>query len=212
MKKPKAVLFDLDGTLRDTRESIYQAYEETLEVHTGRRPTREELKPHIHHHSAVHHALTPHIDYEYWLTTYREKLGDGFTDAPFYSGTEELLEKLRREGYALAVVTSADFDRTKDYLRYRGLDGYFAVVAAVRDGIRPKPEPDLIYDALTQLGLKPTEAVMIGDMVTDVQAAHTAGVPCIAVTHGFSSQSELEAAGADAVVSMLSEIPSLLSA
>lgn len=211
MPKLKAVLFDLDGTLRDTTEIVYVAIEETLVHHEVPKPTREELYPHIHHHSIVHSVFSPHIDYEPWLAVYRQKLGLSWMDAPFHDGTEELLAALQDEGYQLAIVTSAEYDRTREYLRYRGLDGYFSAVAAVREGVRPKPEPDLIHDALTQLGCEAQEAIMIGDMMADVEAAHAAGVKCVGISHGFSTRKDLKRAGADYVVDSLAEIKLLLS-
>ncbi len=211
MSELKAVLFDLDGTLRDTKEIIYTALEETLAIHNGQKPTREELAPHLHHHSAVHQALSLHIDYEPWLVTYREKLGDSWMDAPFYAGTEQLLAELKAAGYRLAIVTSAEYDRTKEYLRYRELDGYFDAVAAMREGVKPKPEPDLIHDALAQLGCKAGEAVMVGDMTTDVEAARAAKLRCVGITHGFASRTELEQVGAAYVIDALKELPGILS-
>lgn len=212
MSKLKAVLFDLDGTLRDTTEIVYVAIEETLEHHDVPKPTREELYPHIHHHSIVHSVFSPHIDYEPWLAVYREKLGLGWMDAPFHDGTEKLLAELQSEGYQLAIVTSAEYDRTKEYLRYRGIDGYFSAVAAVREGVRPKPEPDLIHDALDQLGYQAHQAIMVGDMMADVEAAHAAGVKCVGITHGFSTRKDLKKAGADYMIDYLSEVPLVLAA
>jgi len=55
----KAILFDLDGTLRDTMEVVYRAMEQTVTLHNGKSATREDKKPHVHHHSAVHAALSP---------------------------------------------------------------------------------------------------------------------------------------------------------
>lgn len=206
MTKFKAVLFDLDGTLRDTQSIIYASVAQTLEAYGTPKPSPEELAPHIHHHSAVHRAFSAHIAYDEWLKTYRAQLGDTWKDAPLYANAENILQKLQDAGYRVGVVTSAEYGRTVDYLAYRNLGGYFSVVAAVREGIRPKPEADIVEDALAQLGSKPNEVIMVGDMITDVQAAHAAGVQCIGVSHGFASKAELIEAGADDTIDSLIEL------
>jgi phosphoglycolate phosphatase len=206
MNKTKAVLLDLDGTLRDTVGVITKAYEHAVETHNGRKPTWEELAPFIHHHSAVHRGLSSHVEYDLWLTTYREKLGEDWMNAPLYDNCEAVLESIRAAGYSMAVVTSAEYDRTIEYLRHRGLDGYFQAVAGMRGGMRPKPDPSLVLEALSLLNCRPEEAVMVGDMVVDIAAAHAAGVRCIAITHGFTTREELERAGADILADSLLEV------
>lgn len=206
MSKTKAVLFDLDGTLRDTVGVITKAYEHAVETHNGRKPTWEELAPFIHHHSAVHKGLSSHVEYDLWLTTYREKLGEDWMNAPLYDNCEGVLKSIHTAGYAMAVVTSAEYDRTVEYLQHRRLEGYFQAIAAMRDGMYPKPDPSLVLEALSLLDCRPEDAVMVGDMVVDIAAAHAAGVRCIAVTHGFTTRAELERAGADMVVDSLLEV------
>lgn len=204
----KAILFDLDGTLRDTKDIIVEAYQHAVEVHTGQRPSLAELQPYIHHHTEVHKGLSAHIDYDLWLETYRSRLSTAWMDAPFFEHAEAVLQELSMAGYRLAVVTSAEYERTIEYLSYRGIDQYFEVVVAMREGFRPKPAPDMMLEALRQLDCAPEETVAIGDMITDVQAAHAARIKCIGITHGFASREELKGAGADEIIDSLASFPS----
>ena len=208
MAKINAILFDLDGTLRDTKDIIVEAYQHAVEVHNGQRPSLDELQPYIHHHTEVHKGLSAHIDYDLWLETYRSHLSTAWMDAPFFEHAEAVLQELAMVGYRLAVVTSAEYERTIEYLSYRGIDQYFEVVVAMRDGFRPKPAPDMMLEALRQLDCAPEETIAIGDMITDVQAAHAAGIKCIGITHGFASREELKGAGADEIVDSLASFPS----
>ncbi len=210
MAKYRAVLFDLDGTLRDTKEAIYQAIEQTLAVHNETMVTREEIKPHIHHHSAVYAALSPQAEYGKWLETYRGYLGSTWMDSPFFTDAEAVLEQLSMAGYRLAVVTSAEYERTIEYLSYRSIDQFFEVVVAMREGLRPKPAPDMMQEALRQLDCTPEEAITIGDMITDAQSAQAAGTTFVGITHGFASREELLEAGADYLIDSLAEFPIFL--
>lgn len=210
MTKIKAILFDLDGTLRDTKDIIVEAYMHAVQVHNGTRPTLQELQPYIHHHTEVHKGLSSHIDYDKWLETYRDRLSNQWMDAPFFMHTESILQELHMAGYRLAVVTSAEYERTLEYLSYRNIDQHFEVVVAMREGFRPKPAPDMMLNALSQLKCTAAEAVTIGDMLTDVQAAQAAGIPFVGITHGFAERTELEQAGADYVIDSLAEFPPIV--
>jgi HAD superfamily hydrolase (TIGR01509 family) len=205
----KTVLFDLDGTLRDTKDIIVDAYMHAVEVHTGKRPTLDELQPYIHHHSEVHKGLSAHVEYDDWLKTYRGRLDGAWMDAPFFAHAESVLEQLVMAGYRLAVVTSAEYERTIEYLSYRNIDQFFEVVVAMRGGFRPKPAPDLMEEALRQLRCQPEEAIAIGDMITDAQAAQAAGITFVGITHGFATREELAAAGADYLIDSLADLASV---
>ncbi len=211
MGKIKAILFDLDGTLRDTKDIIVEGYMHAVQVHNGRRPTLDEIQPYIHHHTEVHGGLSAHIEYDAWLKTYRDKIEGAWMDAPFFADTESVLEQLSMAGYRLAVVTSAEYERTLEYLSYRNIDQFFEVVVAMRDGFRPKPAPDMMLEAMKQLGCTADETITIGDMITDAQAAQAAGIPFVGITHGFATREELVAAGADFLIDSLAEFPELLS-
>lgn len=211
MGKIKAILFDLDGTLRDTKDIIVEGYMHAVEVHNGRRPTLDELQPYIHHHTEVHKGLSAHIEYDEWLKTYRGKIEGAWMDAPFFAHAESVLEQLVMAGYRLAVVTSAEYQRTLEYLSYRNIDQFFEVVVAMREGFRPKPAPDMMIEAMKQLGCTADETITIGDMITDAQAAQAAGIPFVGITHGFATRDELVAAGADYLIDSLAEFLTILA-
>lgn len=83
--------------------------------------------------------------------------------------------------------------------------GQFEVVTS--DDVKAtKPHPEGIEKVLKKLGVKPDEAVMVGDLPADVIAGKKAGVLTIGISHGFGTQKELEAAGADKVVGSLAEL------
>ncbi|WP_213190897.1 HAD family hydrolase, partial [Escherichia coli] len=71
MSKLKAILFDYDGTLRDTRSLIYASFDFAFDAHDKPVPTKDELAPYIHHHSFVHEALMPEVPYEDFEREYR---------------------------------------------------------------------------------------------------------------------------------------------
>ncbi len=206
--KISAVLLDLDGTLRDTRDAIYGALQHAIKVHTGQDVSRVDIKPHVHHHTAVHQEFASGVSEDQFTETYMNKVYDDLAHASLYEGVEQLLSTLQAGNYQLAIVTSATQDKTEDFLVQRGLADYFQVVVGMTADRRPKPAPDLLETALSKLRQQPASAIMVGDMVVDIQAAHAVGIPCIAVTHGFGSRDELR--DADYLIDSLSELPALL--
>lgn len=210
MSKVSTIFFDLDGTLRDTEDVVYDAMQHAVETHVGKRPTREELRPHIHHHTVVHKELVHGVPVDDFVNTYRGKLYQNWDNVTLFEAAMETVQTLSEKGYVLAVVTSANQQGSHDFVQKWGLDEYFDVISGLTETMQPKPAPDLILNALSLTGCKPEAAVMIGDLPADVMAAHAAGVRCIGITHGFGSRETLEAAGADFIVDSLAEIPPVI--
>lgn len=207
---PRAILFDLDGTLRDSRKVVYDAVLYALQVHGAGQLTEKDIDPYMHHHTAVHQQFLPAVDLPTFEDTYRSRLHDNWAGVEFFPQAIETVRSLRAQGYKVAIVTSATQSGTEEFLSARGLAALFDSVSGVRDGIRPKPAPDLISDALRKLGLQPEDAIMVGDMAADVAAATAAGLKCICVSYGFNDVAELKKAGAVHIIDSLAELPNLL--
>ena len=206
MTKLKAILFDLDGTLRDTQEVVYGAVLHALKVHGAGELTKEDIGPYMHHHTAVYQKFLSHIDLEVFEKTYRGKLRERWMDVVLFPHAMEAVQALHAEGYRMAIVTSATQDGTEAFLHERGLAAFFDSVSGVRPGIAPKPAPDLVLDALNKLGVLPGDAIMVGDMIADIESAKAAGVRCLGVTYGFNGKDELVKAGAIHIVDSLTEL------
>lgn len=207
--KIKAVLFDYDGTLRDSRSLIYASLEHTFTEHGLPAPTKDELAPHIHHHSFVHEALAPEVPYDDFEGVYRDKVNELMPTVKLYDGAEELLHKLDQADYKLGLVTAAK-DAAKN-LEDLGVAQLFDVVISAKDITKHKPDPEGILLAVERLGIEPGEAVYVGDMMTDMYAAQAAGLKaCIGVTIGMANRRELETSQADYIIDSLAELPPIL--
>ena len=205
MAKPRAILFDLDGTLRDTKDLIYDAVLYTLKLH-GTVLTRKDIEPYIHHHSVVYQQFLSHVPWDEFDAVYKKKLHELWDEVALFPHALDTIQSLSSEGYRLAIVTSATQEGTETFLRTKGLAKFFESISGVRPGVEPKPAPDLVLDALNNLALPPEDTIMIGDMVADVEAARAAGVVCVGVTYGFADKDELVKAGAVHIVNSLTEL------
>ena len=142
-----------------------------------------------------------------------------------YEGIPETLAELRRRGCRLAVVSNKMMPATQELCRHFFPDTIeVAIGEHEAAGIRKKPAPDTVFEALRQLGCPPTggvlarasvpsgrargghHAVYVGDSDVDVMTAHNSGLPCISVLWGFRDQPFLQAHGATTFISKPEEL------
>ena len=124
-----------------------------------------------------------------------------------YDGIIDMLHTLKEHGYKLAIVSNK-FDAA-----VKGLNRQFfadtievAIGEAEARGIRKKPAPDTVFEAMKELGAEPEECIYVGDSEVDIETAANAGIPCISVTWGFKSAEFLRRQGADHIVSSAEEL------
>jgi HAD superfamily hydrolase (TIGR01509 family) len=207
----KAVVFDMDGVLIDSRELIYRAMEDTLATNGVDGVTRERIaavtgKP-IH---AMYTLLAPNHD-AYAL----EKADLAHYDRNMhllevYDGAAEVLEGLNASGLKVGLFTGFG-ELTYDRLRRFNLESYFGSVVECTRYTNHKPDPEGLLLCLRELGVAPHEAVYIGDGVSDIVAGKAADVHAVVgITQGFGARDALAAAGADRIIDSLTELPAIL--
>lgn len=122
-----------------------------------------------------------------------------------YEGIDQLLAKLREKGLPTAVVSNkADFAVKSLCETY--FPKMFDLAVGEREGIRRKPCPDSLWEILRLFGVKPQEALYVGDSDVDIETAKNAGTDCLIVDWGFRSREELTKCGAGKIVSAPEEI------
>lgn len=210
--KIKAVLFDLDGTLRDTREIIYEAIKHAVKTHSGQEVDDAELAEYMHHHSHVHGHFTPHVSLDEFEAVYHTRLYELLPQVELYKHAVETLAKLHASGLKLAIVSSAKPEKIRQFLQRAGIDRYFDGIAGDDGLLALKPSPEPVLEAIRQLAVSHRECAMVGDMRVDMEASTAAGVPVrVGITHGFEDADALLAAGATHIIDSLETLPQLLS-
>ena len=193
-KKYKLYVFDLDGTLIDTRVDIARAFQHTLETLGFEKPDMAQVVASIGRGSKNAVRMLTGLEGEdvapvlqLFVETYDDMCSDNTT---IYEGGEMLLRRLKSEGALLALVTMKFGFQARKVLKSHGLD-MFDDVIAFDDTERHKPEPDCLLNLLDKYGLKKSDALMVGDMVTDIRFAKAAGVDACAMTHGYGVTEEV---------------------
>jgi HAD superfamily hydrolase (TIGR01509 family) len=196
----RAILLDIDGTLIDSNGAHAQSWVEAL-AERGIRATYEEVREKIgmggdHLLPALGRGLS---DDEEPGKTAAKRRGEIFRSRylpvlkPF-AGTRNLLLRFRESGFRLVAATSAPDSDLHLLLRQAGVEDLFDETTNADEVERSKPDPDIVRAALRKAGVKPHEAVMLGDTPYDVESAGRAGVPCIGLTCGGWSREALRGA------------------
>jgi pyrophosphatase PpaX len=191
---PKAILFDLDGTLIDTFRLYVESYSRALEPFLGHAPTLEEMA-----------ARNPSSERRYLVDWLGEEQGEachaafrahyaelhGALAEGIYDGVREMLAALRAAGYPLGIVTGKG--RHAWEVTERELElGAWSVVVTDDDVSEPKPSPQGLLAAARALGVDPAELVYVGDSVVDLGAGRAAGMRTAAVLWPKTGEGEAE--------------------
>jgi phosphoglycolate phosphatase len=213
MERPDALLFDLDGTIVDSRIPYTRCMNYALA--TVGQPERapedlyQYLGPPIHE-TLVEHLGVPVELVERCIELYRERyVAVGMDETEVFDGVPELLRSLRWR-VPMAVATSKVLTLAEPLLDKLGLLEQFEIVAAPAPEAINESKAATIASALTALG-GPAKPIMVGDRFYDVDGAREHGIPTIGVLWGVGTEQELREAGAVALVATPAEIPSLLA-
>ena len=214
MKHIKTVVFDLDGTLLDSIPDIASAMNTVLSENSLPTHTREEYISFIGDGVAqlVHRSLGKQDIPALFEKVRREYSAQYSAHAaektePF-DGILQALDALTGS-YRLAILSNkGDADVKKLTVQYFGTR--FASALGQFGNYKVKPSPDLLFVTAKELGVSEKDLIFVGDSPVDVETAHAAGIPCIAVEWGYRTREQLIAAGCDYLCKQPTDLPAVI--
>ncbi len=207
-----ALIFDLDGTLTDSKPGILGCLRKAIDAY------------HLDYPGPLDHFVGPPV--EEWAVELMPDRSDAARDAlardyracydregwsnnSVFPGVRELLVQLRQQGFPLYVCTSKQQHFAKRILDLFGLSGLFMAIYGDKAEYKSHSKVDLLANLLRECSLEKDAVWMIGDRIHDIQAAQANGIPCLAAGWGYGPDEET--ALADAVAATPVDVPALVT-
>ena len=204
-------VFDLDGTLLDTLQDLANSVNYALRQHGMPEHSIDDIRRFVGNgvrllmeRAVPDGARNP--QFEETFATFRQHYMQHSLDTTRpYDGIPELIHELKARGCQMAVVSNKMMAATQELVHHFFPDIPVAIGEHEAAGIRKKPAPDTVFEALRQLGIihhpssiihQTSDIVYVGDSDVDIETARNSGLPCISVLWGFRSRDFLLAHGA----------------
>ena len=196
-------IFDLDGTLLDTLQDLANSVNYALSQHGMPTHSTDSIRGFVGNgvrllmeRAVPDGAQNPQFEATY--ASFRQHYMQHSLDTTRpYDGVPELIHELKTRGCQMAVVSNKMMAATQELVRHFFPEIDVAIGEHESAGIRKKPAPDTVYEALRQLAVSPKlTAVYVGDSDVDIATARNSGLPCISVLWGFRDRDFLLSHGA----------------
>ena len=214
MDNYKLYIFDWDGTLMDSIARIVTSIQIAAERLSLTPPSDDDAK------SIIGLSLIPALQHLFpelkadtvkaMISAYKEQYSTAEVASPLFDHVKDMLSLLKAQDKLIAVATGKARQGLNHMLDETQLHEQFDMTICADESVS-KPAPDMIYQLLDSLGVKPEEAVMIGDSRHDLTMANNAGIASIGVTLGADKREFLDACQPNAIVDSIAELKSLVT-
>lgn len=213
--KIKAVIFDFDGTIGNSRNLIVSTMQQTISRLGLPARTDDECASMIG--LPLKETFTRIIDMDDAMgdrcaEVYREifKENNRPGAVTMFPHVRETLDAIHRSGRLITLASSRSRASLLGFVADMNLGGYITYVLGAGDVPNAKPAPDMVVRTMADHGLRPEECVVVGDTAFDIEMGHGAGVCGVGVTYGNGSREELEACGAEFIIDDFAQLCDIL--
>ncbi len=203
------MIFDLDGTLADTHQLIFDSFNFVMKKYKSVELTPQEIMSYfgppedvcIRNMMGTDHFIDAWRDY----LDYHEK---HLNETAVFPGIPELLNRLKASGILLGIFTGKGEETTESTLKFHGILNLFDIVVTGSGVKNHKPHPEGVELVLNKLKVRPQNAVIVGDSMADYKAACSSGTHFIAAMYDTLPKNHFDALDCERVKSVreLSEL------
>ncbi len=215
----RLIVFDCDGTLVDSQQTIITATEAALESHDFPSPERRDILYAVglpvdvamrrHAPDATDDQIINMLDV--YRDTYQQLVQQDDRGQVMFEGMrEQIVELGGMDETLMGIITMKSRRGLERVVDAYNIRRYFQVLKSADDG-PGKPNPDLMLDAMRETGVTAAQSVMVGDTSFDIMMAKAAGAQAIGVGWGYQTVDELEESGADAIADTPEQLKALLA-
>lgn len=208
--KYKNILFDLDGTITDSKPGIVKSVQYALRCFDIDEPDLDKLTPFVG--PPLYKSFMDFYDFseeeaKEAVECYREYYAEtGLYENALYEGVDALLYKLKEKGYKIILASSKPRIYVKRVLSYFRILRYFDIVEGSELDGKHTDKAELIAHLLEKWNLSADECVMVGDRKYDIEGAKANGMDSIAAGYGYGSIDEISTSKPTALCNTVEEL------
>ena len=207
------IVFDLDGTLLESSNSIYKSVISTFE-HLNQKVEipKEEMDKRIGmHFKPIFEELNIKVDdIEEFIEIYKKYYFDYINETIVYPAVTNTLETLKANGFKLAVLTTKVQDQTENIIEHFKMNLYFDVLMGRRDGVELKPSAEPLLLICEELNISPVNTMIVGDSELDIRCGKNAGALTCGALYGHREKEILENENPDYLINNFIELKGIL--
>lgn len=215
MKNIKAIVFDLDGTLTKSDDTIVDTTVFTLQEMGLFKPFNENILRGMigHHFREIFNEINISVpDMEEFITVFKGNYFKFIEKTELYPGVTEFLRKISDTDINMGLLTTKGQDQAEKILHHFSIYEFFDIIVGRVPGMPIKPAPDPLLKIAEAFQVDISDTIMVGDTEMDVMCAKNAGAVSWAVTYGYREANTLLELKPDKLVDSFYEIDSLVFA
>jgi len=205
----KCVVFDLDGTLVKSHETIYKATLKTLEIlNLSTDLDKDKFYGLLGHHFAdIFSECNIEVsDVEHFINVYKNLYFDFIDDSELFYNAEHLLSELKRNNIKTGLLTTKGQDQAEKISHHFGVAKFLDVIEGRKNGVAIKPAPDQLFKICKEVDVDVKETLMVGDTELDILCGKNANAKTCAVSYGYREVEDIKKYNPDYLINDLKEI------
>jgi len=209
----KHICFDLDGTLVDSRDTILKSTKAALDKLAINYKIDEVVFTNMigkHFVDIFDEMKIEKVDFEKFISIYKSFYFDFIDLSILYPGVKDILIFLNEKPVKVSLLTTKVQEQADKIIDYFSLRSSFDYVMGRRNELAHKPSPESLFYICKELGVYPSETLIVGDTELDIQCGKNAGSKTCATLFGYRTKEQLEKENPDYLISELEELKQFL--
>lgn len=205
----KHICFDLDGTLVDSRDTIFESTKSALDQLNISYYIDETIFTNMIglHFVDIFEKLNVDVpDFEKFITIYKALYFDYMDSSLLYPEVQNTLQYLNENNIKVSLLTTKVQDQAERIIDHFNLRSSFHYLMGRRDGLAHKPSPEPLVYICNELKIQTHETLMVGDTELDIQCGISAGAKTCGVLYGYRSEKQLKKEKPNFLISGLNEL------
>jgi phosphoglycolate phosphatase/pyrophosphatase PpaX len=206
------ICFDLDGTITDSINTIYQTTIKTLEMlNIHHNLTFKEFNKIVgYHFKDMFLAFKiPVTDFEQYMTFYQSHYFAFINQSRLYPGVIETLQYLKDKGIKTSLCTTKLQNQADKVIDYFKLRNYFSFILGRRENIESKPSGKPLLFICSELNVSPEASLIVGDTELDIRCGKNAGAKTCAASYGYRDLKSIKEENPDFIINEITELINL---